>query len=326
MPPLRSQCLIVGMTSLPSRLRNIGPTLLSIANQTRRPDRLILSLPQHSTREGCPYEIIPELRAVLSQHPWMEVFWVEDDSGPGTKVIGALEWLSAQNRLHHGDVLMILDDDHAYVPNALAILLHQQLSRGPLFVCSFFAYFYRGLMVPQGADIVAYQLEDKFIANFLAYHRAFVFGDAACFLVDDLWIAMYLWLSGCSVVSLRDNVLAQGLEMMYTTTPNAKVNALQDLCGMERRDCVMHRAFDSLVRRLLQGQAAGLARWGGAAAVQKLQHLSMAVQTAHRSIAKGTVWLESRLSAGCSDECTMQAQKRLQDLKNFYQMETPGLC
>ncbi|CAE8730410.1 unnamed protein product [Polarella glacialis] len=218
----RQPLLIVGVTSLPSRLRGAGPALLSVAAQSRRPDRLVLSLPRRSQREGRAYQVPPELRTILSAHPWMEVHWIEEDFGPGTKLLGAIDWLAANvGQTSENDVLMVLDDDHAYLPHALGELLQQQLSLGSKHASSFFAYFFRGLMVPQGADIIALQLGGSFSEDVLAFHRDFVAGDDACFLVDDLWLGMFLRLSGRQVVSHRELVTQRGLEMIYQRTGNA---------------------------------------------------------------------------------------------------------
>merc|ERR1719401_3165470 len=116
------------------------------------------------------------------------------------------------------DVLMVLDDDHSYHTFALGELHKEQLARHSKCVCSFFAYFCRGLMIPQGADIVAFRLGGDFNANLVEYHRKFVSGDSACFVVDDLWVAMFLRLSGFEVVSLRDQIVRRGLQMVYTRT------------------------------------------------------------------------------------------------------------
>ncbi|CAE8680328.1 unnamed protein product, partial [Polarella glacialis] len=241
----RQPLLIVGVTSLPSRLRGAGPALLSIAAQSRRPDRLVLSLPRRSQREGRAYQVPPELRTILSAHPWMEVHWIEEDFGPGTKLLGAIDWLAANvGQTSENDVLMVLDDDHAYLPHALGELLQRQLSLGSKHASSFFAYFFRGLMVPQGADIIALQLGGSFSEDVLAFHRDFVAGDDACFLVDDLWLGMFLRLSGRQVVSHRELVTQRGLEMIYQRTGNASVEALMDLEGRDRRDRAMLRAFD----------------------------------------------------------------------------------
>eukprot|EP00913_Durusdinium_trenchii_P014165 g13293.t1 len=133
------------MTSLPSRLRGACAALKSIAAQTKTPicsggipDRLILSLPRCSIREGRAYEIPRELQELTSEHPWMQVHWLEEDFGPGTKLLGVIDWKYLGDPVN-GDMLMLLDDDHAYLPHAIDDLWHKQSSLGTEYVSSYFA-------------------------------------------------------------------------------------------------------------------------------------------------------------------------------------------
>merc|ERR1712060_898223 len=176
------------------------------------------------------------------------------------------------------------DDDHSYLPHALGELAQEQLARGPQYIVSFFAYFFRGLMVPQGADIIAFQPNDSFIEDLLEFHRTFVKDDPASFLVDDLWIGMFIYLCGRYTVSCRELVTRRGLEMVYTRTDNAHLVALESLKGDDRRDRVMLRAFDRLLSCLVSAGSKGLHRWGGAEAFRRIQKLETEVKNAERQI------------------------------------------
>lgn len=317
----RGPMLVVGMTSLPSRLRGAVPALESIIAQDRRPDRLVLSLPRHSAREGRAYTLPPELESIFAQHPWMEVNWIDKDQGPGTKLLGALHWLNkhaAGGR--DGDILMVLDDDHVYLPFALEKMLEEQQRRGSCYVCSFFAYFCRGIMVPQGADIIAYPLNSGFSADLLEFHRSFVEGDPSCFVVDDLWVGMYLRLCGCEVVSLRDIVVKMGLEMVYTRTENASIEALMDLKGDNRRDRVTVRAFDGLLERLLRAGPTGLQRWGGVKAAHRLEELHGQVKHVDKQIIELEAWVEQERSRGGAGGYLSHGQAQLNKYRHLWQM------
>jgi len=303
--------------------------LRSVSMQERRPDRLVLSLPRRSEREGCDYVIPSELQEILSEHPWMEVHWLDKDYGPGTKAIGALLWIEANIGQTGGDdVLMVLDDDHTYLPFALGDMLQEQLQRGAASTCSFFSYFFRGIMVPQGADITAMQLSENFVDDMLEFHRAFIEGDKACFLVDDLWLAMYMHLCGRSVVSLRSVVTRRGFEMIYQRNENSKVEALEALQGEDRRDRVSIRAFDSLLARLAKASPEELKRWGGAAAAARIDKLNAEVHQVERQIAEIGAWLD-RERRDHDGEAVMPphaqgAQQQLQKLLHLYRMQVPG--
>lgn len=315
------------MTSLPSRLAGVCPALQSIAVQTRRPDRLILSLPRRSEREGRAYELPPALLALMATEPWIQVHWLDWDVGPGTKILGLLDWLRTKaGKPHAGDVLMVLDDDHEYAPYALAELLSEQHTRGPGHVVTYFAYFFRGLMVPQGADIIACQPCDGLADALPAYHQAFVAGDRACFLVDDLWISFFLFLCGSSVTSLRELVMARGLKTIYRQTANAKVAALQTLDGEDRRDRVMLRGFEALLQRLLAAGPQGLALYGGAAAMQRLKRLEAEVRQAEARIMQLSTWVaRERSVAGArgSAQAVKEVEAELAKWRHLYELQAP---
>jgi len=266
-----------------------------------------------------------EVQALLDQHPWAEVNRVDEDYGPGTKLLGALRWLrSHPDSWQEDDVLMILDDDHAYMPHALGELFREQLSRGQQFICSFFSYFFRGIMVPQGADIIAFQLSGKLIEDLLEFHLTFVQGDPACFLVDDLWIGMYARLAGRNTVSLRDLVMRRGLETIYKRTENSKVVALEALGGEDRRDRVTLRAFDGLLARLAAAGAEGLSRWGGDAARQRVRQLAAEVSSVERQIKDIERYIEREQANGDEDSPGVEkASEQLAKMKHLYQMQVP---
>ena len=53
----------VGMTTLPSRIGRLRPTIDSLRAQSLVPDRIFVSVPLRSTREGREYDVPPWLAA-----------------------------------------------------------------------------------------------------------------------------------------------------------------------------------------------------------------------------------------------------------------------
>lgn len=329
----RNSLLIVGMTTLPARLPKIRETVLSLGSQSRRPDRLILSLPRRSRRQGIDYLVPDEVRSLLVEHPWVELNWVDHDDGPGTKLTGVLRWVAQQvgkGAVGGDDVLMVLDDDHAYLPWALGELASQLLRLPSGCMCTFFAYFFRGLMVPQGADIMAFRMAEMVDGHVVEFHDEFVRDNADCFFVDDLWIAVYLRMRGLAVHSLRDVVTSSGSEAIYERTANSSIAALMDLDGDQRRDRVMMRACDSLLVQLLEA-APSLLRLGGQAAQARLTELHAEVAQAERQLERLSSWLDSTampttgpIAQGALEELDkrrLQAQAHLKRLRHLYRMQ-----
>ena len=80
--------VVVSLTTIPSRIDQIQNTLLSLVQQTRPPDMILLALPTLSTREGGrPYTIPAWLRAMSL----VTILEVEHDYGPATKLIPAVQ-------------------------------------------------------------------------------------------------------------------------------------------------------------------------------------------------------------------------------------------
>ena len=103
---------IVSLTSIPSRMPMIEDTLKSLLGQTRSPAEIRVYLPKSSRRESKPY-IVPKAIANLQS---VKIIRVEDDLGPATKFIHAL------NGLGPDDKLIVVDDDRIFPDNMIALL------------------------------------------------------------------------------------------------------------------------------------------------------------------------------------------------------------
>ena len=100
-----NSAVIVTMTTLPSRIHHIAPTLASLLRQTTPPQKIILNLPFESSREQRRYQI-PRF---LTTHPLIQINRVDRDFGPATKLLPALR-LSAKKNVR----LLVVDDDEVY--------------------------------------------------------------------------------------------------------------------------------------------------------------------------------------------------------------------
>lgn len=108
--PHRSET-IISLTTIPSRLSLIAPTLKSLLRQTRAPKRIVLNLPRFSRREKVPY-IIPDF---LASMVCVEIASC-DDIGPATKATPTL------SREQPDQLVIIVDDDRIYPPTLVADL------------------------------------------------------------------------------------------------------------------------------------------------------------------------------------------------------------
>lgn len=97
--------IVVTLTTIPARVDKIGPTVRSLVDQSRKPDRVVLNVPELSGKTGKPYPEVPKELTDLG----LEVLPCARDYGPITKLIPIL--------FHEQDpdtVLVVVDDDMIY--------------------------------------------------------------------------------------------------------------------------------------------------------------------------------------------------------------------
>ncbi len=98
--------LVVTLSSIPSRMESLAPTLHSLLDQTVPPKEIVLALPDWSAREKRGYRVPRE----IAEHPRIRILASERDWGPATKLIPAL--LDYADR--PGTMLVAVDDDNVY--------------------------------------------------------------------------------------------------------------------------------------------------------------------------------------------------------------------
>ena len=100
--------VVIGMTTLPSRISRIRPSLKSLLEGDLRPDKIIVSFPEVSIREKSTYYIPDFLLDRDFCGNVIELSRSSLDFGPGNKLLGALE-------AHPTDCyLVVADDDVRY--------------------------------------------------------------------------------------------------------------------------------------------------------------------------------------------------------------------
>jgi hypothetical protein len=211
-----SRRIVVGMTSIPSRVALCRPALESLAEQERRPDLIVLSLPMRSARDDQPFDIPDWFDDAASPVP-LRVTRPPVDWGPGTKLLGALP------EIEDDDTLIVLDDDSAYLPRVIGHLADATASGN--IAASFYTYRHNGLVIGQGADgfaipaTVARQCES--LVPLVMEHKALR-------MHDDYWISFAVARAGLAIKSL--NPL---LKSMHSPTPYRQVHGIDGLVDLQ---------------------------------------------------------------------------------------------
>ncbi len=77
----------MGLSSTPSRVNEISPTLLDLLRQDVKADEIVLSLPKISARFGVPYTITDPTVRLLIDSGLVTLNELDDDYGPATKFV-----------------------------------------------------------------------------------------------------------------------------------------------------------------------------------------------------------------------------------------------
>jgi len=126
--------VIVGLTTTPTRIGKIMPTIQSLLTQSRPADQIILSVPEKLARTGERFGDMPKEILDLAEAGKLQIHRTKD-YGPATKFIGPLEVGGDPD-----DKICWLDDDILYSPLLLQTLAEELDTRPKtaLGVCGFF--------------------------------------------------------------------------------------------------------------------------------------------------------------------------------------------
>ena len=226
--------VIVSIATLPSRIGQLRPTLDSLLNGELVPDRILVLRSDFSEREKSGY-VVPDFLIDEEYCRGIIELKATRDLGPGTKILGALEYLE------ENCYLVLADDDVSYHPRFLADIVNAQAARPD---CSFSYYTYRagGLTLGQGCDGFSFYSPNlRGIKNFA---EKYVVGTTVLY-HDDLWISFFLFSNGIKIKTVPTPVHG---ELVYTQLiPNEGLSSLTS--GELARDRIVNENLPRLVRQ-----------------------------------------------------------------------------
>jgi hypothetical protein len=184
--------VIVGISTLPSRIGKIRPAIDSLLENTRKPDKIVLTVPRRPLR-GEAVLSIPDFLESPGYRDRLVVNVIEEDFGPGSKLMGCLGHVAAPC------VVILADDDMEYRDFLVDRLYTRQIAdRGKSF--SFYAYRFGGMTIGQGAD--GFSIWSDNLSGIAAFYQVNVRGERIVF-HDDLWISYFLLTRGVPVEGLQ---------------------------------------------------------------------------------------------------------------------------
>ena len=169
----------VSLTSIPPRFETLEKTIRSINSQIKKPQKIFLNIP-------LKYKRYPDSKYDISR---LEIIFENlkiircKDYGPGTKLLGSLQYLMDY------EYVVLIDDDHIYNKDMLNIFNKEALKDLDK-AYSFCVYNVEDCKVGQGAD--GFMINTNFLKEILNFFNKFVLNNKKLFLNDDLWISIYL--------------------------------------------------------------------------------------------------------------------------------------
>jgi mannosyltransferase OCH1-like enzyme len=106
--------VIISLTTIPSRIHNIFPTLNSLLLQSRPAEKIYLNLPELSVREKCTYQI----PAILRDDKRISINRCKEDYGPLTKLLPVLDLVKQPDT-----IIITVDDDMVYHPDMIKTMM-----------------------------------------------------------------------------------------------------------------------------------------------------------------------------------------------------------
>lgn len=229
--------VIASLSTVPDRINNLGPTIRSLLEQTRPPDEIVLAIPEFSIREQRQY-VVPK---DISRLPRVRVLHCQEDWGPATKFIGAIQDELAAERPN--TLIMVVDDDRLYPRDALETYLYysEQLPNAAL--C------FRGAAMPSTLDwddakmIHARDLREpcpvavitgcgSYIVRPRFFDRSlwdYSGAPTVAFYIDDIWISAWLSRRGVKRYVVPASAMMRSVRRQRRTVSLNKIRGRQKL-------------------------------------------------------------------------------------------------
>ena len=204
--------MYVGVTTLPSRIGRLRPTVDSLRAQSRPPDRIFVSVPIRSVREDREYDVPAWLAA---PPPGVALVRCATDYGPGTKLLGCLPHIASDA------CLILVDDDMTYQPFLVERLADAQLARTDA-AFSFHVFPVGRFDCGQAAD--GFSVWTPRLRGIDAFARR-VLRSRHLFVEDDYWLSVFLRSRRIPVVSLAPT-LSPGARVWTRTHADGQLSAL----------------------------------------------------------------------------------------------------
>ena len=236
--------IYISISTIPQRIKNLNETIRSLLNQTLKPDKIFINIPNKYQRfeETIKDNQIPKFDSSI-----VEVTRCED-CGPGTKLLGSLD------KLKKNSLLILADDDHLYKDYMVEKFFHFY-SKSPNNAYSFYVYPIKNFPVGQGAD--GFAINTNHLAGIKNFYDKVAKDYEELFLNDDLWISYFLYFFRKNkIFSLREHLTKTNdgkRSLIYTqriiTSGLIQTYGKNLIEAVKKRDEISTKSFDYMRKK-----------------------------------------------------------------------------
>ena len=230
--------IYISLSTIPERIKNLQEVVKSLLNQTKKPDKIFINIPNKYQRFD---RIITEDQIPKFDDNTVEIKRCED-YGPGTKLLGSLDEMGKNS------LLILADDDHIYEDYMVEKFFYFY-SKSPNNAYSFYVHPLGNFGVGQGAD--GFAINTNYLKGVKKFYEKIVRNYKELFLHDDLWISYFLYfIKKNKILSLREHLKKdkEGKPILIYKK-NITVNGLIDSYGKNLIESIRNRdkiAIESL--------------------------------------------------------------------------------
>ena len=230
--------IYISLSTIPSRIKNINRSIESLLNQTLKPDKIFINIPNIYKRFE---QIIDEKDIPIFNNNIVEITRC-DDFGPGTKLMGSLE------KLKKNSLIILADDDNIY-ENYMVEKFYYFYKVAPENAYSFYVHPLDNFPIGQGAD--GFAISTNHLEGIKKFYEKIVKDYKELFLYDDLWISYFLhFFRKNKILSLQEHLKTgnDGKPILIYKT-HIIASGLISTYGQNLRESVKKRdeiAFESL--------------------------------------------------------------------------------
>ena len=222
--------IYVSITTIPQRLKNLNKSVDSLLNQTKKPDKIFINIPNKYKRfkEIIKNEEIPKFNDSSVQITRCE------DYGPGTKLLGSID------QINKDSLVILADDDHIY-QDYMIEKFYYYYSKAPENAYSFYVHPLKNFGVGQGAD--GFAINSNLLNGVEKFYNEVVKTNDDLFIHDDLWTSFFLFfVKKVKILSLQSQLkINKNNQRPLIYTKHSQDNGLIESYGKNINEAVRNR-------------------------------------------------------------------------------------